>query len=452
MLKYIDILYILGFMAFFNMLQYFLCKYFGLSRSLLDVDYLFLFFLIIISNFFLCNFLVMPLLFLFYMVDFFVILLQIFPFIKINDFLYLSSFIFNGPDLYKILTLCFFILYIIYFFVFRDFFLKKIKNVIIMSIFCLLFLGGGVAAQIIFPTNGILGSQLIFLLKNKNNTFNDIWKINPAILQPSLYRSASHPLHLQLRTKHINSNKILYIVNESWGQTTNPNILAEVLAPILKNQQRLEYFEQGSFPFVGATVQGEVRELCEKRPATFNMRLIKSSEFQSCLPQLLKNRGYATSALHGAPGEMYERNTWYSEIGFKNIFFFKDLSLGKNCKSFSGRCDIFLIPTVKRLLLSNKKSFVYWMTLNTHAPYDDYVFVRGFNCNSMEVKPDSESCHNLILQYQFFAALASLLDDPNMHGVEVYVVGDHSPPLFNFNDNLFIFKGNEVAWIHFKIR
>ena len=39
-----------------------------------------------------------------------------------------------------------------------------------------------------------------------------------------------------------------------------------------------------------------------------------------------------------------------------------------------------------------------------------------------------------------------------MQGVEVYVVGDHSPPIFNLSDNFFSFKGSDVAWFHFKIK
>jgi hypothetical protein len=80
------------------------------------------------------------------------------------------------------------------------------------------------------------------------------------------------------------------------------------------------------------------------------------------------------------------------------------------------------------------------------------VFIDGLDCVMLKVKQDSETCNNYKLQHQFFSALSQLITDPNMKGIEVYVVGDHSPPVFNLGDNFFSFKGSEVAWIHFKIK
>lgn len=92
------------------------------------------------------------------------------------------------------------------------------------------------------------------------------------------------------------------------------------------------------------------------------------------------------------------------------------------------------------------------MTLSTHAPYDDTLFIQGLNCTNLKIKEKSETCRNYKLQYQFFSALSQLIDDPAMKGVEIYVVGGHSPPIFNLGDNFFSFKGSEVAWIHFKVK
>lgn len=92
------------------------------------------------------------------------------------------------------------------------------------------------------------------------------------------------------------------------------------------------------------------------------------------------------------------------------------------------------------------------MTLNTHAPYDDYVFFQGFDGKELDIEEASETCKNFKLQYQFFNALSKIRDNPKLKGMEVYVVGDHSPSIFNIKNNLFSFKGTDVAWIHFKIK
>lgn len=155
--------------------------------------------------------------------------------------------------------------------------------------------------------------------------------------------------------------------------------------------------------------------------------------------------------MHGAMSVMYDRSSWYPKAGFEHISFFEQLPDAGLCRAFSGRCDTQLIPHVKQQLLGSDKSFVYWLTLNTHAPYDDKVTIKGLNCRALKVKEDSETCHNYQLQYQFFSSLAAIIDDPAMHGVEVYVAGDHTPPIFNMGDNFFSFKASQLAWVHFKM-
>ena len=194
--------------------------------------------------------------------------------------------------------------------------------------------------------------------------------------------------------------------------------------------------------------------MCNKQSTTFSFSLknVNSIEFKDCLPNKLKDLGYQTYSIHGASGELYDRLSWYPKAGFKKSYFFNDLSNGGMCKSFSGRCDVKIIPKIKSILHEDHKSLVYWMTLNTHAPYDDKLFINGLNCRQLNLNENSESCKNLKLHYQFFSALSQLIDDPSMQGLEVYVAGDHSPPIFNMRENLFTFKGASVAWIHFKIK
>lgn len=39
-----------------------------------------------------------------------------------------------------------------------------------------------------------------------------------------------------------------------------------------------------------------------------------------------------------------------------------------------------------------------------------------------------------------------------MKGVEVYIVGDHAPPIMSLKDNFNTFKDLEVGWVKFKIK
>lgn len=80
------------------------------------------------------------------------------------------------------------------------------------------------------------------------------------------------------------------------------------------------------------------------------------------------------------------------------------------------------------------------MTLNTHAPYDDYLFYDNFKCNKLNIQEWSETCKNFKLQHQFFDALSYLIKSEAMKAVVVFVVGDHSPPIFDIKNNIFSFK------------
>lgn len=103
---------------------------------------------------------------------------------------------------------------------------------------------------------------------------------------------------------------------------------------------------------------------------------------------------------------------------------------------------------VKELLLSSEKSFVYWLTLNTHAPYDDKIFIDGFDCEVVGLKTNTMVCNNYKLHYQFFTALAKMIDDPQLKGLEVYVVGDHPAPIVNLREGLKAFKGSYARNYH----
>ena len=67
------------------------------------------------------------------------------------------------------------------------------------------------------------------------------------------------------------------------------------------------------------------------------------------------------------------------------------------------------------------------------------------------IKPNLESCRNLKLQAQFFFHLAKVLKQPQMRGVDVIVVGDHTPAILNQSEKEEIFDGNNVLILNFTV-
>lgn len=458
-----QIKYIVGFSIFANFFFVLSSDGLGLGRPIVNIDYLLLLFFCCVPKNILSKTLLFGVYFFIFSIDLLLMVLQIFPFVRLTDLIYLSNFIFNGPVLYRSLLLLSIFIFLVSFLIIRDIFFKRLKLTIKeFSIFLGLAIIILLVKYLVDPikTDALdarfnkdwIGSQLLFFIQHQQSNFVESLGNSANKLEPLRFEYSTRPLFEQLKHNKSLSSKILLVVNESWGETSNPQHQAAILESIYKQKNHLEFIRQGSFNFVGATVAGELRELCHKQPRTFNLKGADAAEFKDCLPNQLQQFGYQTHAMHGAMSMMYDRSNWYPQAGFKELRFFEQLPTIGVCKSFSGRCDIELIPQVKQQLLSSEKSFVYWMTLNTHAPYDDAVFIDGLNCAALKVKQDSETCNNYKLQHQFFTALSKLIADPSMKGVEVYVVGDHSPPIFNLRDNFFSFKGSEVAWVHFKIK
>jgi len=458
-----QIKYIIGLLLFANFFAVAASCWLSLGRPLFNLDYV----LLLLFCCFPKNSLSKILLFIFYFsifsVDLLLIVFQIFPFVRMTDLIYLSSFIFNGPVLYRSLLLVSVFSLLISFLFIRDFFLKKIvltvkQFSVVLSVAIAIFLAKHLLDPLPKDTTHArfdkqwVGSQLMFFAQHQQSSFVESVGDHTSKLEPLRFEYSTKSLFEKIKNQQPLSKKILLVVNESWGETAKPEHQAAILEAIYQQKDQLEFIRQGSFNFIGATVAAEIRELCHKQPTTFDLKDVDASEFEHCLPQQLQQLGYRTHAMHGAMGIMYDRSIWYPQAGFQDLRFFEQFSTAGVCKSFSGRCDTELVPQVKQLLLSSDKSFVYWLTLNTHAPYDDKVFIDGLDCAALEVKQNSETCNNYKLQYQFFSALSQLITDPSMKGVEVYVVGDHSPPVFNLGDNFFSFKGSDVAWIHFKIK
>ncbi|MGL5632202.1 MAG: sulfatase-like hydrolase/transferase, partial [Azovibrio sp.] len=227
-------------------------------------------------------------------------------------------------------------------------------------------------------------------------------------------------------------------------------IQKKLLAP-LENIQT-DFFQKGTEPSPGVTLDGELRELCKLRTNSYNLSDVVNG-FEECLPNRLKNQGYSTAAMHGASKLMYDRHHWYPRVGFQKTIFFEDKLFKTRCYSFPGACDLDLMEEVPLFFAQSGNRFFYWLTLNTHANYDPRdIRFNVFDCESFQIPSDTESCRNLKLQAQFFNGLAKMLQSKSMEGVEVIIVGDHVPVIMDLNEKKKYFSEDQVPWIHFKVK
>ena len=247
-------------------------------------------------------------------------------------------------------------------------------------------------------------------------------------------------------------NKVLFVLNESWGvYAQGADVDVAIVSPITQ-LRNVEVIAQGESESGDGTIMGEIREMCRLRATSPNFSLGPFNQFTHCLPRALKRKGYKVESYHGADQGMYDRQNWYPELGFTLHKFYFDLQNKTRCRSFPGACDVNLAQEIARENAQNgDKQFIYWLTLNSHHPYEDEdIRHYAFDCGSPRFINRQEACRNINLQHQFFDDLANQIKTGAFKGTDVIVVGDHNPPLVMDADKD-SFKMHKVAFIHFKV-
>jgi len=297
--------------------------------------------------------------------------------------------------------------------------------------------------------SSMLGSQLAYYTNTRANLVLD-----------SLFEKVS-PLHsIGFRDEiaawtrdDTTSRKLLLIVVESWGQMKDQRLQDAMLKPLLVKQERFQWMETGRTAGDHATVEAELRYVCGLAARHLNLEPVTEG-FEHCLPWQLKARGYTTTAIHAADGGMHARKFWYPRAGFDTILFRDTAQWKTRCHSFPGACDREIMEsTLPASFAGNDRQFVYWMTLNTHAPYDQRdLWLDALDCAGYQLPEHGDTCRMSKLHAQFFHQLAEVLAQPEMRGADVFLVGDHSPPLFDQKEFKHHFIADVVPYIHLRVK
>lgn len=220
---------------------------------------------------------------------------------------------------------------------------------------------------------------------------------------------------------------VLLVLVESWGQTRDAAkgdaLLQRLLVPALADRYSVN---RGTVPFQGATTDAEFRELCG---VMANFRSALAVQVEDCLPARFLQAGYDVQAFHGYRATLFDRQTWYSRLGFQTMHFMEARS-GPRCGLvFKGQCDRDILTGIGNLLKSHRdqKLFIYYLSLNSHLPGSP-ALAEG-SVLRCEAGDDRQVCLLDQIQENFFAALGAVLTDPEVPPVHVLLVGDHAPPM-----------------------
>jgi hypothetical protein len=250
------------------------------------------------------------------------------------------------------------------------------------------------------------------------------------------------------RVAGTNGRNVVFVMVESLGNMTDADARARIAAPIYDPRVTAKYdVTDGRVVFYGSTTSGEMRELCNTREP-FDEFAVKA--VRSCLPERMRQRGYATTAVHGFYSGMFARNVWYPHVGFEKMAFGETLMplAKRRCGTvFRGACDADLPPLILQAVAgSNKPNFIYWLTLNTHIPAAPGEALTNFGCEQEHnVFGLPQVCRMAELWHDVFKAVAQLALDPTVGPAEILVVGDHGPPLWSKSGRA-EFEAGMVPW------
>ena len=199
--------------------------------------------------------------------DVLMLVMQQFPFMDLLGAIYLAPFIMKAPLLYQVLTGS-----LLLYFLLMPLILSKTADktdffhvsVLVAPLLIAAYFTGHLqyyerSAQFnLFGANNFYYAKSQYLLYSSSQNAEFIRQgLHSPVFMPlkNQQRAASHLLKPQ-------SDKILMIVAESWGQPDKQALQDAVLAKLSEQKDRFSVWEGGSFNFIGATVEGEMRELC----------------------------------------------------------------------------------------------------------------------------------------------------------------------------------------------
>lgn len=249
---------------------------------------------------------------------------------------------------------------------------------------------------------------------------------------------------------------LVLIVVEAMGvPKNNPEMSRLMFAPLLHDKSVQARFDisRGAAPYYNSTTAGEIRELCGRWGDYYDL---VDRRDDGCMPAKLAAKGYATLAMHNFTPNFFAREKWYPNIGFQKMAFKNDMvgSGAEKCGGvFPGACDRDIPRQISaRLKATEKPTFLYWLTLNSHLPVPAGMNLKVDNCERISPMLKSEYpqiCRQFAIYDDIFAALAKEISAADFPEADILIVGDHMPPYFDRHHRT-QFDPAKVPWLYLR--
>ena len=246
--------------------------------------------------------------------------------------------------------------------------------------------------------------------------------------------------------------RILSLSVEALGLARDERFNRLMFAPMREVLAGRYHVEIGRHGFKGATLSGEMRELCGQRtagtPTTEKALALRSG----CLPGILAARGYDTLGIHGNSKFFYNRSEVYPALGFTATRFIEDFDRADprpaRCKTraFEGICDRDAIAAALDFLAGRPRGYAHVMTLDTHFPLGP-TELGDADCGAAgHGYTDADLCLYFNQMSNLLAMIGREVRGARTPPDRVYLFGDHAPPYAVASERNF-FNRKEVPFI-----
>ncbi|MCM8710886.1 LTA synthase family protein [Clostridium sp. SYSU_GA19001] len=296
------------------------------------------------------------------------------------------------------------------------------------------------------------GIDIYNIVKNELSRHTSITEEKEIIIK-SFMENNSNALNSNLTGESKGKNLIMIQVEALQQFVIDKTINGKEITPNLNRWiKRSAYFNNFFYQTsAGGTSDAEFMSNNSLYPAPSGAAyyLYSSNEYNA-LPELLRNNGYDTAALHGFKSTFWNRDVIYKSLGFNNFFNEKDyiinekIGLGLSDKSFFEQ-------SLEKIKSLQKPFYTFLITLSSHFPFEDRIGYGDFPLGDYE--------NTLIGDYiravhYTDEALGNFLENLEKEGLLqesiVVIYGDHSAISKDKQDELAKFMGiedmNEIKW------
>lgn len=246
-------------------------------------------------------------------------------------------------------------------------------------------------------------------------------------------------------------SRIVSISVEALGLSLDPRFNSAMFAPMRKALGAGFVVEVGRHRFKGATLSGELRELCAYETAGTPTRADALALSGDCLPSILLDAGYRTLGVHGNSRYFYNRFEVYPALGFTETLFYDDFMNrpGRSplcaTRAFEGICDRTAVRAALAFVAERPRSFAHVMTLDTHFPLGETA-LGDADCGLVPGLDDADLCLYANQMSNLLAQIGEEIRSSPTPPDVIYIFGDHAPP-FAVATERFSFDREHVPYV-----